>query len=485
MTTMTAARTGTTGTPGPTVLPTPATRADRQRARLALGLLASAQFVVMLDTSIVNVALPSIQADLGLGSGAITWVVNAYVLAFGGLLLVLGRVADLLGRRRMFVGGSVLFMVGTLLAATATGQELLVAGRIVQGAGAAALSPAAMSLLLLTFPGEARARAMSIWGASSALGGATGVMTGGLLTGYLGWSAVFYVTVPASVAAILLAPRVLPVGARSERRRLDVPGAVLITGAVLALVHGSLAVGDGGGRPSAVAGLLLSATLLVTFVARERRAADPLVPLELFRSRTLSTGVALAVLGGAARASTFVLIALFLQQALSMAPQQAGLAMVPTSLTGFVVSLALLPRVLRRLGPQRSLVVGLVILAGGHLWLAHAPHEGGYAVAVLPGLFLVAVGVALSFTPTTMVIASSVPETHAGLASGLAGSATQVGAAVGTATFTAVGLAVAGGHALGQTGFTAAFTAAAGVSLITALLGTTGLTRGRIEAKRR
>ena len=195
--------------------------------------------------------------------------------------------------------------------------------------------------------------------------------------------------------------------------------------------------------------------------------------MALFRTRTLGTGVALAVLGGAARASTFVLIALYLQQALAMAPKQAGLAMVPTSMAGFAFSLTLLPRFVRALGAQRSLIIGLLVLAGGHLWLAYA-RAGGYVVAVLPGLLLVAVGVALSFTPTTMVIASAVPDTHTGLASGLAGSATQVGAALGTATFTAIGVCVAApGEAVGPAGFAAAFTAAAVVSAATAALGAT------------
>jgi EmrB/QacA subfamily drug resistance transporter len=450
--------------------------APRRRQRLALGLLVSAQFVVMLDTSIVNVALPSIQDDLGLGPAGLTWVVNAYVLAFGGLLLLFGRVADLLGRRRMFVGGSVLFTLGTLLAGCATGEELLVAGRVVQGAGAAALSPAAMSLLLLAFPGAGRARAMSTWGAASALGGATGVVAGGVLAGALGWSAVFFVTVPATLTAALLARRVLPEGSTAGRRRLDGVGAVTITGAVVALVHGALGVGDGhGASASVVLSFAAAALLTLVFVAAERRATDPLVPLHLFSSRTLSTGVVLAVTGGAARASTFVLVALYLQQALAMAPQRAGLAMVPTSLTGFAFSLALLPRIIRALGPRRSLVSGLVVLAGGHLWLAHPPFGGGYAAAVLPALLLVAVGVAMSFTPTTMVIAAAVPEARAGLASGLAGSATQVGAALGTAGFTAVGLAAAGTGttALAPGGFSAAFTAAAVVALVTAALGAT------------
>jgi EmrB/QacA subfamily drug resistance transporter len=442
-----------------------APRADRSpgRRRLALTLLVSAQFVVMLDTSIVNVALPSIQDDLALSATGLTWVVNAYVLAFGSLLLLFGRVADVVGRRRMFVGGSGLFAVGTLVAGLASGPELLVAGRAVQGVGAAALSPAAMSLLLLTFPGPARARAMSLWGAASALGGETGVVAGGLLAGWLGWSAVFFVTVPVSIAAVVLAHRVLSPGVAGVRRRLDGPGAVAVTGAVVALVHGALGIGDGGGASSSVlASFAVAAALGALFVAIERRATDPLVPLTLFGSRVLSTGVVLAVLGGAARASTFVLVALYLQQALAMAPQEAGLAMVPTSLAGFVFSLALLPRILRALGPGRSLVVGLVVVAAGQLWLAHPPVAGGYAVAVLPVLFLVAVGVALSFTPTTMVIASAVPATHAGLASGLAGSATQVGAALGTATFVAIGA---------STGFPVAFTAAAVVALATAAIG--------------
>jgi predicted MFS family arabinose efflux permease len=332
-----------------------------------------------------------------------------------------------------------------------------------------------MSLLLLTFPGESRARAMSIWGAASAVGGATGVLAGRLLSGLLGWSAVFFVTVPASVAAVVLAGRVLDEGSRGVRRRLDWRGAATITGAVLALARAALAVGDGDlASPSVLVSLAAAAVLFAVFLTVERRTPDPLVPLGLFRSRVLSTGVGLAVLGGAARASTFVLVALFLQQGLRMAPERAGLAMVPTSVSGFVVSLALLPRVLRAIGPRRSLVLGLVILATGHLWLAYAPLGRGYAVGVLPALFLVAVGVAMSFTPTTMVIASAVPETHAGLASGLAGSATQVGAALGTAGFTAIGISAGGGaDVLGAGGFTAAFTAAAAFALATAVLGAT------------
>jgi MFS family permease len=332
-----------------------------------------------------------------------------------------------------------------------------------------------MSLLLM-FPGPGRARAMSAWGAASALGGASGVMAGGLLTDAFGWSSVFLVTVPVSAAAIALARRVLEDGARGTRRRFDWAGATAITAAVVTLVHGALTGAEQGwGAASVLMTFGTSAALMVAFVVIERRATDPLVPLILFRSPQLSTGVALAVLGGAARASSFVLVALYLQQVLTMAPHQAGLAMVPTSVTGFVVSLTLLPRTLRAIGPRRSLVIGLVVLAGGQLWLGHMPTAAGYGVGVLPGLFLVAVGVALSFTPTTMVVASAVPDPQAGLASGLAGSATQVGAALGTAMFTAIGMSVpgSGDGLLGAPGFTAAFTAAAVVALATAALGWT------------
>ena len=214
---------------------------------------------------------------------------------------------------------------------------------------------------------------------------------------------------------------------------------------------------------------------MAAFIAIERRAADPLVPLELFRSRMLRTGTAVALLGGASRASTFVLVALYFQQVLAMSPEQAGFAMVPTSLTGFAVSLAVLPRVLGAIGPVRSMVLGLVVLAAGHLWLANAPTGSAYVVAVLPGLLLVATGVALSFTPTTMVLASALPASHTGLASGLAGASMQVGGALGTAAFIVIGISsgrpVEG--ALDAAGFSAAFTAAAVVALLTAALGAT------------
>lgn len=479
-------------------------RVDRGRLqRLAtVVLLVSAQFVVMLDTSIVNVALPSVQRDLALDPAGVAWTVNAYVLAFGGLLLLAGRAADVVGRRRMFVLGAVVFTVGSVLAGTADSGTALVAGRLVQGAGAAALSPAAMSLLLVLFPGPARARAMSTWGAASTLGGATGVVAGGLLTGAYGWPWVFLTTVPLTAAVAVLAGRLLPggrpgrlpdTGAGSKgggaRRRFDGSGAALVTGAVVALVHAALSVpGHGWGSPSVLVGAGLAVVLLVAFVRVERMVPDPLVPLDLFRSRGAAAGVALGVLGGAARAATFVLIALYLQQALLLEPQAAGLAMLPTSLAGFVVSLTLLPRVLHRLGPERSMVLGLAVLAAGHAWLARTPAEAFYPMDVLPGLLLVAAGVALSFTPTTMVIASEMPPARSGLASGLAGSSTQVGSALGMAAFTAVAVAAdptQAGGGLSAGGFSAAFLTAGAVAVTTAVLAAVTVVRWKPRSEAR
>lgn len=476
MTTMTTDLLGRTAVAG-----TSSRLTGRRRDQVTLGLLVSAQFLVMLDASIVNVALPSIQAELGFGPAGVTWVINAYVLAFAGLLLLSGRAADLFGRRRLFVGGACLFTVGTLLAALAVAQEMLIAGRAVQGVGAAALSPAAMSLLLAAFPAAHRGRAMGAWGAASTLGGATGVVAGGVLAGTVGWRAVFLVTVPVSAVAVLLARRLLVEGVSGARRTFDWAGAAVLTAAVIALVHGAVdAVDHVWTNPRVVGLLACSAGLMVAFLAIERRAQDPLIPLELFRSHALRTGTALALLGGATRASTFVLVALYFQQVLAMSPEQAGFAMVPTSLTGFAVSLYVLPRVLGAMGPARSLVLGLVILAVGHLWLAYAPPSSGYVVAVLPGLLLVATGVALSFTPTTMVVASAVPSSHTGLASGLAAASMQIGAAVGTAAFVVVGASASrqADGALNASGFSAAFTAAAIVALATAVLGW-GLARSR------
>lgn len=405
-----------------------------------MAVLVSAQFVVMLDTAVVNVALPSIQEELGLSQAGTSWVVNAYFLAFGGFLLLSGRAADLFGRRRMFMVGAALFTVTTLLAGFAPNEFVLVAARALQGLGAAILSPAALSIILVQFPGEQRGKAMGAWGAASAAGGAIGVAAGGLVTGSLGWPWVFFLTVPVTLAALVFAPKLFPPhGGERAGKPLDTLGAVTVTGGALAIVFAILSAAETGGLTiESILGLGAGIVLLLLFVWVETAAADPIVPLGLFRARAVSAGVVVGLLGGASRASTYFLSALYLQQVILFAPAIAGLAMVPTSVAGFVVSLFVLPRVIRALGAERTLILGLVLLAAGHFWLARTPADAQYGFDVLPGLLLAAAGVALSFTPSTMVIASGIPATKSGLASGLANASSQIGAAVGIAAFSAV-----------------------------------------------
>ncbi|WP_394768543.1 DHA2 family efflux MFS transporter permease subunit [Lacisediminihabitans sp.] len=413
------------------------------RRRVGLAVLVSAQFVVMLDTAVVNVALPSIQHDLHLTQTGVAWVVNAYFLAFGGFLLLSGRAADLFGRRRMFMAGAALFTAATLLAGIAPTETVLVVARALQGLGAAVLSPSALSVILVEFPGASRAKAMSAWGAASAAGGAVGVSVGGLVTASLGWQWVFFITIPITLLALVSARFLFSADSGERiRRTFDVFGAITITGAALALIYATLSVVDRGWfSVETIGGALTGVALLVAFVFIERSAADPIVPLALFRQRSVSAGVIIGLLGGAARVSTFLLSALYLQQVLLLAPNAAGIAMLPTSVAGFVVSLLLLPRILRAIGPERTLMLGLLLLAAGHLWLARNPAGPTYSLDVLPGLLVAAAGVALSFTPSTMVIASGVPAAQSGLASGLANASSQVGGAIGIAAFSAVAAA--------------------------------------------
>ena len=451
-----------------------------RRRRAALVTLISAQFVVMLDTAVVNVALPSIQHDLGLTQTGVAWVVNSYFLAFGGFLLLSGRACDLFGNRRMFMAGAALFTATTLMAGFAPTEAVLILARSLQGLGAAVLSPAAMSIILLQFPGDERARAMGAWGAASAAGGAVGVSVGGLITAAAGWQWVFFLTVPVTLLAFVCAPLLVvgPSGPR-VRRSFDLRGAISVTGGALALIYATLSIADQGWfSVQAVGGALAGIGLIVGFVVIERHAVDPIIPLTLFRERTVSAGVVVGLLGGAARVSTFFLSALYLQQVLELEPGTAGMAMLPTSIAGFLVSLLLLPRIIRSLGAARTLTLGLLLLACGHLWLSRTPPGVGYGLDVLPGLLLAAAGVALSFTPSTMVIASGVPSTMPGLASGLSNASSQIGAAVGIAAFSAAAALSARGAGAARiadvpalaAGFHAAFIAAGLVAALGALV---------------
>ena len=450
----------------------PARARSLRTPRGSLPVLVVAQFLVMLDTSVVNVALPTIQSELGLAPTGLAWVVNAYFLAFGGLLLVAGRAAEIFGGRRMFLIGATIVAAATVAAGFAPNGGVLVGARALQGVGAAALSTAALSLILHDYPGSHRAKAMGAWGAASAAGGAFGVALGGLVTSVGGWQWVFFLTTPIAIGAIIAAPSRLQ-APRPERTRvpLDFLGALTITGASLALISAILSGADNGWDSPPTLLLIATTTgLVAAFIAVEWTAADPIIPLSVLRNPATSVGIGIGLVGGAARVSTFFLTALFLQQVLLLTPGIAGLAMVPTSVAGFVVSLLILPRVIRRLGANRTLLLGLLLLAVGHFWLARQSMNSSYGFDVLPGLLIAAAGVALSFTPSTMVIAESVPAERTGLASGLANASSQIGGAVGVSAFSSIAAIASGQQDSTAAGFPAAFIAAGVAALLGAAL---------------
>ncbi|WP_169582017.1 MULTISPECIES: MFS transporter [Microbacterium] len=464
----------------------------RNRRTLPLVMtLVAAQFVVMLDSSILNVALPSIADDLDLTPVGTAWVLNAYFLSFGGLLLISGRAADVFGRRRILLLGAGVLVVGSLVGGFATGDVQLIAARLLQGAGAAMLSPAAMSVILSRFTGPARSRAMAGWGAASTVGGAVGVTVGGLLTAALGWQSVLFVTAAVAAAIGVAGCVFVPAAEPGAPRRFDATAAGLITAAALAVVFAVLSAPHSGLISMPVlAPAALAVACLMGFVFVERRSADPLLPPSVLRDPRVAGGIAVNLLGGAARIACFVLVALLLQQVLEYGPALAGLAMLPTSLAGFAVSTLLLPSALNRLGPQRVVVLGLLLLVLAHVLLATVDNGDDYWLRVLPALVIAAAGVALSFTPTTLVIADGIAARNAGVSSGLASSTAQIGGAIGIAVFGAVDAAYrapileAGGGsvAAAEAGLQAAQLAAAGsaaAGVVIALLTFPGLRPSR------
>ncbi len=408
--------------------------------RLSLVLtLVSAQLVVMLDSSILNVALPSIAAELGLSATGTAWVLNAYFLSFGGLLLVSGRAADIFGRRRMFLIGAAVLALGSVVGALAPDEGVLIAARVCQGAGAAMLSPAAMSVILARFTGSARTRTMSWWGAASTVGGALGVSVGGVLTGVLGWHSVMVATAAIAFAVLVAGWATLPPDEPGERRPFDAAGAAVLTAAVVAAVYAVLTVPHSGlASVEVVVAILAAVGAGIAFVVIERRTADAILAPSALREPRVAGGVIANVLGGAARIACFVLVALLIQQVLEYEPAIAGLAMLPTSLAGFAVSTLVLPRVLKRFGAEKVAVAGLGMLTAAHLLFASIDHGAPYVWRLLPVLLLAATGVAFSFTPTTLVIADGFAARKAGVSSGLASATAQLGGAIGIAVFGAV-----------------------------------------------
>ncbi|UQT60143.1 MFS transporter [Streptomyces durmitorensis] len=398
----------------------------------ALIVLCLVQFMLVLDDNVVSVALPSIRDELGFGSAGLAWVVNAYFLAFGGLLLLSGRAADLLGRRRVFLVGVALFGAASLACGVAQEPWQLVAGRFVQGAGSAMASPAALSLITLLFTGtEERAKAFGIWGGIAALGGSTGLVVSGVLTGLTSWRWIFLINLPVVALALVLLPRLVAESRATRRTRLDVPGAVLGTGAVLSLVYGLLQAGESGWDDAAVAGpLLLAAVLAVSFLVTEARVAEPLVPPAFLASRTRAVANGATLLFSAAMYAMAFLLMIHLQTVLGYGPLKAGLVYLPFG-AGILSGMWLSSRAVIRLGTRPALVISFLITSAGLLLLSGAAPGDGYATGVLPGMLVTSVGCGLSLPALTIAAVTGTTEENAGLGSAVVSSVQQVGGAVG------------------------------------------------------
>jgi EmrB/QacA subfamily drug resistance transporter len=448
---------------------------------LALAVLALAQFMVVLDVTIVNVGLPAIQGDLGFSADGLQWVVNAYTLAFGGLLLLGGRVSDLLGRRRVFLAGLALFGVASLAGGFAGSSEALVAVRAVQGVGAALLSPAALALLTVIFPaGRERNIALGVWGALAGIGGTFGVVAGGVLVDSLGWEWIFFVNVPVAVLAIAAAPALVPESRRAQAGRgFDLAGAVLGTAGLLALVYAVIRTDAAGWGSAEVLGLFGAAVaLLGAFVAVEARTPDPLVPLKLFRTRGLSVSAIALALNGAAFLGMFFITALYLQQVHGDSALDAGAHFVPMGIAAILSAIVGAPLV-TRFGTRAAYIGGSAIGVVGLLLLSRAGAGSGYAADILPGLIVFGLGLPLVGVSNQIAAVAEVPHEDAGAASGIVTTAFQVGGAVGlalvsTASTSRVTDAVASGMTQSDAlaaGFERGMVVAAGLAVLNLLIG--------------
>jgi EmrB/QacA subfamily drug resistance transporter len=400
---------------------------------LALVLLALAQLMVVLDSAIVNVALPSIQRALHFNPTDLEWVVNAYTITFGGLLLLGGRAGDLFGRRRLFIIGALVFTAGSLAGGFANSSTFLIVARAAQGVGGAILAPTALSILAQTFTeGKERNRAFGVYSGVSAGGGAIGLLIGGIITNYFSWRWIMFVNVPVGLLIAFAAPRLL---ARSEGRpgRLDLPGALTVTGGASLLVYSlSRAAIHGWSDSVTVATLVVSLLLLVTFVAIEARGGYPLMPLRIFANRNRSGAYILSLAVGASLSGLLFLLTLFLQNVLRFSPIQAGFAFLPTAL-GIAVGAGLTTRLIARVGPRMPMTAGALLTAIGLFWLSAVTPEASYASDVLGPLVVLAVGLGMAFVSTSVVVLSGVKPNESGLASALLNVGRQLGGSLGIA----------------------------------------------------
>jgi EmrB/QacA subfamily drug resistance transporter len=414
---------------------------DGRSRWLALVIVCLGDLMIVLDVTIVGVALPSIREDLGFSETSLAWVVNAYLLTFGGFLLLGGRLGDLFGHRRLFLIGIVLFTLASLACGLATSQELLVGARAVQGLGGAVVSAVALSLIvtLFTEPAE-RAKAMGVFGFVAAGGGTIGVLLGGILTDALDWHWIFLVNVPIGVVVCALSLRVLPAAhVAVGDRRLDVAGAVTVTTALILAVYAIVNGNEAGWTSAQTIGLLsAAAALLVVFLGIEARVRSPLVPLGLFRLRNVATSNVVGVLWAAAMFAWFFLSALYLQLVLGYSPLQVGLAFLPANLIMAVFSLGLSAKLVMRFGIRPPLAIGLSLAGVGLLLFARAPVDGTFAVDVLPSMILLGLGAGMAFNPVLLAAMGDVAPSEAGLASGVVNTSFMMGGALGLAVLASV-----------------------------------------------
>jgi len=446
-----------------------------------MAVLSVAQFMVILDATVVNVALPSIARSLALAAGDVQWIVTAYVLASGGLVLLGGRAADMAGGRRVFLAGLAVFTAASLASGLAPAAGVLIAARASQGLGAALLTPAALSVITTSYAGAQRATALGVWGALGGAGAAAGVLAGGVLTTWLGWRSVFLVNVPVGVAAGLAGLRLLPrrdprrgPGREAGRRPglgLDLPGAALAVAGLVTLTYALAgAPAHAWGSVRTLGLLALAVVLLAAFAAAERSAPRPLVPARLWRTRSLVAGVLVMLGATGVLVATFFLNSLYLQEVQGASALRTGLAFLPVALViGAGAHLA--ARLLPRAGSRVLIVAGLAVMGAGALLLTGVSARSGYLTGFLPGLLVTGAGAGLVLPATAVTALSEIAADQAGLASGLMTAAHEIGAALGVAVFSVVAVAAAGGIAAGyRHGFLLAAAAAGGLAVLAALL---------------
>ncbi|MFB9631811.1 MFS transporter [Nonomuraea helvata] len=450
--------------------------APSPRRWTALALIALAQFIVIMDTSIIGVALPRIQEDLGFTQESLSWVFNAYVVAFGGLLLLGGRLSDLFGARRLFAAGWLILLAGSLVAGVAPEVWVELTGRAVQGVGAALIAPSALTLLMMLFGHDPRelTKALALYGAAAPAGGTAGVFLGGVITEYLSWPWVFYINIPIALLALLTTGPLMP-AAQTQRGSIDITGALTVTAGLGAAVYAIVRAPEiGWDSPQTWLVLAAAVVLLGAFVAIQARRREPLMRLSIFRTPDLAAANLTQLLLGGAWIPMWFFLNLYLQQVLGYSAFPSGAALLPMTVLIMLGMITIAPRAINRFGPKTTTITGLILLAAGMAWLSLISPDGSFTADVLPASLVAALGMSLAFIPSLGTAISSARPEEGGLASGIVNTSYQVGSALGLAAMTAVA-AANGAAQLGNlpaltSGFSSAFIGASAIALAGALL---------------